>query len=277
LPSDLVSQIAEAVATLSPSERRVAELVLRQPATWISATTAELARHAGVSEPTVIRFCRTVGCAGVQDFKLRLAQDLAATARHLPVEVAADDTVGMVAAKVLNREIAELTRVRNSLDAVTLEAATVLLAGASRLEFYGFGASGSVAHDAQNKFFRLGLPVVAHTDFRVQAMSASILGPGAVVVAISHTGRTRELLQSVDIALRNNVPVVAVTASGTPLSQRATVCVPVDVVEDTSLYTPMSSRLAHLAMLDVLQVTVALRRGDAALAAMTRSKLAVRG
>jgi len=261
---------------LRRSEQKIGDIVLRKPHSIVNASVSEVAREASVSQPTVVRFCRSVGCSGFQDFKLRLAQDLATGTPYIHSDVLAEDPVADVAAKVVNRAITALTRVRNQINPDSLEKAVSILADATRIELFGFGASGIVALDAQNKFFRLGVPTAAYTDFHVQAMAAAILGPGAVVVAISHTGRTRELLRSVDLALDAGAKVVAITTGGSPLAERATVPLLVDVVEDTGVYTPMTSRLAHLTVVDVLQVAVALRKGTTLADNLAKSKRPIR-
>lgn len=261
---------------LRRSEQKIASLVLKHPHAIVNASVSEVAREAEVSQPTVVRFCRSIGCAGFQDFKLRLAQDLARGTPYVHEDVRPDDPIADMAAKVMNRSIAALTRVRNQVNADAMGHAVDILTQARRIEFYGFGASGVVAQDAQNKFFRLGIPAVAYSDFHVQSMAATILGPDGVAVAISHTGRTRELLRSVELALDGGTPVIAITSGGTPLAERATVALLVDVPEDTSIYTPMTSRLAHLAVIDILQVAVALRRGIQNTDSLFRSKRPIR-
>ncbi|WP_119678088.1 transcriptional regulator HexR [Indioceanicola profundi] len=272
----MLERIRAMMPGLRKSEQKIAELVLKRPHSMVNASVAEVARDAAVSQPTVVRFCRAIGCAGFQDFKLRLAQDLATGTPYVHEDVKPDDPIADVAAKVLNRSMAAIARIRNQINADAVGMAVDILCAAKRLEFYGFGASGIVAMDAQNKFFRLGLPCTAYTDFHVQAMSAAILGPEAAVLAISHTGRTRELLRSVELALESGAKVIALTTGGTPLAERATVSLLVDVEEDTSIYTPMTSRLSHLAMVDVLQVGVALRRGTGLTNSLVRSKRPIR-
>ncbi|MFM2042865.1 MAG: hypothetical protein RLY86_1441, partial [Pseudomonadota bacterium] len=257
----MLERIRGMMPSLRKSEQKIAELVLKRPHSMVNASVSEVARDAAVSQPTVVRFCRAIGCSGFQDFKLRLAQDLATGTPYVHEDVKPDDPVADVAAKVLNRSIAAIARIRNQVNTESVGTAIDILCAAKRLEFYGFGASGIVAMDAQNKFFRLGMPCTVYTDFHVQAMSAAILGPEGAVIAISHTGRTRELLRSVELAMDGGAKVIAVTSGGTPLAEKATVSLLVDVAEDTSIYTPMTSRLVHLAMVDILQVGVALRRG----------------
>src|SRR3546814_3198151 len=111
------------------------------------------------------------------------------------------------------------------------------------IEFYGVGNSGIVAADAQHKFFRFDLATVAYSDSHVQLMAASLLGTSDVLVAISHSGRSRELLDAVRLARKNGCPIIAITATNTPLAELATVLLRADTQEDTEIYSPMISRL----------------------------------
>lgn len=258
-PLDLLKHIAEKRPSLSPAERRVADVALQRPDELIYASLAVVAADAGVSEPTVVRFCRSVGCAGFQDLKLQLAQTIASHFPYADLPIASDAGVVDYATKVFDATLDTLVRLRRDLDVAAVERAVEHLTAARRIEFYGLGASGFVAQDAQHKFFRLPVPCVAYTDTHMQAMAAAALGKGDVVVAISHTGRTRELLESVAVAHASAATIIAITNRTSPLATRADVVIGVDVPEDTDLYTPMTSRIAHLAVIDVLALGAALR------------------
>lgn len=257
----LLSRIRMARPDLRRSEQKVADFVLARPSEVVNSSITVLANRTQVSEPTIIRFCRALKCGGFQDFKLRLAGSLARGVPYVYTGVDAADSTADVGNKVFDRSIATLIEVRNHLDPLAFERAIELLEGAKRIEFYGHGASGIVAADAQHKFFRLGTAAVAYSDPHIHSMSAATLGPGCVVVAISHTGRSVDLLHSVDIALEAGADVIAITAWNSPLAQASTVALFADVAEDTDCYTPMMSRITHLVMVDVLAVGVALRRG----------------
>lgn len=272
----LLSRIGAMESQLRRSERKVAELVLSRPHSVVSAPIAAVAERADVSEPTVIRFCRTMGYAGFQQFKLELARSLASGVPYVLHGVTPDESTEDLTAKVIERSIATLVQVRNHLSTASLDTAIGLLADAARIEFYGHGASGIVAEDAQHKFFRLGVPTVAYRDPHVHSMSAAVLPTDAVVVAISHTGRTLDLIHSVELALESGASVIGITAAGSPLAERCTVSLFADVHEDTDIYTPMTSRIAHLAILDVLSIGVALRRGPELLHQLERTKAKLR-
>lgn len=268
----MLTRIKALRGELRRSEQKVADLVLEHPSSAVGASIAAIAKGAGVSEPTVIRFCRAVGCAGFQDFKLRLAGSLASDIPYISSGVNVADTAGDLSTKLFDRAIATLVQARNHLNADGVEQAIDLLAAAPRIEFYGHGASGMVAQDAQHKFFRLGVPTIAYSDAHTHSMSASILPADSVVVAISHTGRSADLLRSAELALTAGAQVVSITACGSPLALISTVALYADVNEDTDTYTPMTSRIAHLTICDILAVGVALRRGPELAASLERTK-----
>ncbi|MDE2463421.1 MAG: SIS domain-containing protein [Alphaproteobacteria bacterium] len=258
---NLLERIRAQEPQLSTAERRVARALLNRPNDFVQAAVADIAQKVGVSQPTVIRFARSVGCTGLQDLKLKLAGSLVSGVPYVHSSVRPEDPTAEIAVKVFDNAIAALLRCRNAISPATLDQAIDLLAQASRMEFYGLGNSGIIAADAQHKFFRLGTPAIAYADPHIQAMAATLLGPRDVLVAISNSGRTTELLDAVDIALRNGCKVVAITSTGSPLARTASVALLADAQEDAELYSPMLTRLLHLTLIDVLAVGVALRRG----------------
>lgn len=243
------------------SEQKVAHFVLKCPKEVIHMRIVDLATEANVSEPTVVRFCRALGCDGFQDFKLKLAQVLATDTSFAQFSMNDGDTVGEFSRSIFDSTVGTLLQVRDRLDITRLQDAINLLANANRVEFYGYGASGAVAVDAQHKFFRLQMSTAAYSDPHMQNMSAVTLTPGDVVVAISQTGRTTSLLQSVQLAHDAGASVIGLCPSGTPLAEQVSLPLYIDVPEDTEIYTPMTSRIVHLVVVDVLAVGVAKLRG----------------
>ena len=272
----MLEQVRRAYPQLPAAERKVADQLLQHPNAFMRSAVAEIARRAGVSQPTVIRFARSLGLAGLQELKLRLAGSLVGGVPYVHAAVASGDSTADMAAKVFDNAIAALIQGRNAVNPNAVERAIGMLASARRIEFYGLGNSGIVAADAQHKFFRFGLAVVAYADPHVQAMAASLLGHDDVVVAISQSGRTRDLLDAVAIALRGGCRVIAITEPGSPLAQCATVTIEAEAAEDAEVYSPMPSRLLHLALVDVLAVGVALALGDRVIATLERTKRALR-
>lgn len=257
----MLERIKNTLDNLSKSERRVGELVLAQPNLVANAPIAQIAAMANVSQPTVIRFCRTLNCSGLQDFKLRLTRSLVSGVPYVHSLVHPTDSAHDLAKKLFDNNISNLLRTRNELDTDVLEKAISVLAAAKRIEFYGQGTSGIIAMDAQHKFFRLGVPTNAYSDGHMHSMSASMLKPGDAVIAISNSGRTIDLIRSAEIARESGADVIGITHSKSPLAKRCTLTLFADTMEDPDLYTPMITRIVHLVIIDVLAVGVALRRG----------------
>ncbi|ALO47665.1 SIS domain-containing protein [Pseudohongiella spirulinae] len=259
---NLISKIKDRRESLRKSERKVADFVIDNAAAVLSMRIMDVAAQAQVSEPTVVRFCRALDFDGFQSFKLQLAQHLGASSSYSQFSVDDTDTVADVSHKVFDSTIGSLITVRDELDPQALELAIAAINQANRVEFYGFGASGSVASDAQHKFFRLQLSSAAYTDPHIQHMSAISLSPKDVVVAISQSGRTKALIQSVELALDAGATVVGLAPQDTPLSRLSSIPIYVNMEEDLQIFTPVSSRIAHLLVIDVLAMGVARLRKD---------------
>ncbi|TAG84231.1 MAG: SIS domain-containing protein [Betaproteobacteria bacterium] len=257
----LLSRITAVRLNLRPSEQRVASFVLGQPNRVAHMAIAELAEAVGVTDPTIARFCQGLGFTGFKAFKVALAKSLATGVPYVHTDVSPQDAAPEVIAKVFDRSIATLISIRNQVDPKLFERATDALARARRIEFYGVGNSGIVALDAQHKFFLMGMHTVAYNDPHWQVQSAALLTSEDVVVAISRTGRTRDMIQTCELAQRAGATVIAVTARASLLAKLADIALAVDVEEDPDVYSPMVGRLAQLALVDALSVSVALKLG----------------
>ncbi len=256
------------------SERKVAELVLARPDEVIHMRIVDLAAAAQVSEPTVVRFCRAIGCEGFGNFKVALARGSATSAAAEPFSLDARDTARDYTYKVFDATLETLTRVRSAVDPDAIEVAVDALCNARRVEFYGFGASGPVAIDAQHKFFRLQIASAAHSDPHIQAMSAMSLTPEDVVVAISQSGRSSALLEALDFVRESGALSIGLAPGDTPVIERCDLPIPIDVAEPSEgSYSPLPSRIAHLIIIDVLAAGVSRSKGgevDRHLARMNR-------
>ncbi len=259
--SAILGHIQRLRASLSPAERRVADHVLSHPRATLNDPIAAIAKAAEVSQPTVIRFCRSLGCEGLSDFKLRLASGLTGTIPVTHTQVTGDDSMLELGVKVLGNTASAILQVRDQINRDTIDRAVELLSGAERVDFFAVGHYRVVADDAQFKFLRFGIASASFTDPRMQALSAQVLQPSGVAVLISSSGRIDDLLAVADIAQARGVKVVAITASHSPLAKKADVALMVDHVEDLATHVPMVSRILHLLVIDILVVGVAMHRG----------------
>lgn len=254
--------ILEAVRMMRPemrkSDRKVADTVLENPHRIMNATVAETAELAGVSQPTVIRFCTSIGCDGFQDFKIRLAQSLVLGTPATQSAITSEDTPDEVAAKIFDYTMTSLDWARHKLDMVQINEAVSLILNARSIEIFGFGASGIVAQDFQQKFPLLGVPCHATTDSHQQLIAASMMRPGDIAVAISHTGKTMTIIELARLAREQGAKVIAISGSSqTALANYADIMINVETLENTDVFTPTTSRIAALVVVDIITTLVA--------------------
>lgn len=273
---NLLDRIRMELGQFSAAEQAVAQLVLKDPSGFQKMPVTELAKRAGVSSPSVVRFCRSLGYEGLSDFKLKLAASLNAGVPFIHQSVQAGDNGETLIQKVLDNAIHTLNTFRNTVPVKPIDKATQLLAKTitrkGRLVFYGVGNSGFVAMDAEHKFFRMGCTAHAYSDGHLQIMAASMLNKADCLIIISNSGRSQDLLDATQIARAAGASTIAITASGSPLAQAVQVHIPADHGEYYEQYSPMVSRLLHLCVVDVLATQVALQLGDSVQKNMARLK-----
>lgn len=272
----MLSKISEFLSQLSGAERKVAECALAEPKWFVHAAVAEIAERALVSQPTVIRFCRSLGYKGLPEFKLALSASIGQEGMpFVHAELNSDDDMGDVTEKVLGNTAASILGARRFLNETELENAIAMLTHARRIEFYGVGNSGIVAQDAQHKFFRFGVSTVAYSDPHIQLMAASVLTEQDVLVVISNSGSSIEVLDAVSIAKENGASVIAITRADSALAQLADCVLNVASSENSEQYTPMISRLLQLVVVDILAIGLALRLGETASLQLQKGKRSI--
>lgn len=271
----MLGTVRSARMTLSKSEDKVADFVLSEPDSVVQASIQSLAKTVGVSEPTVVRFCKAIGCSGYHDFKMKLARSRASQEKYFFRDVASEDSSKVISEKLIDSAIASMQDVRNQLDFDAVDQAIKLYSNAARVEFYGSGGSAVVAEDAQLKFLRLGKPAISYADPHIQLASAALLDEKSLAIAISYTGRNKDMLDAVALAKEAGAKVLSVTRTGTALASMCDVNLNVDVAEDSDVFSPLKSRLAQMVVLDILAVGVALQGGQHMMERLSSATLAI--
>ena len=237
----MLTEINRSLPDLSPSERRVGEWIIAHPKEAIRANLAHVAEECGTSEPTVIRFCRTVGLRGFRELGIRLTEALSNPTSYVHRDVHPNDTTSDAITKVMDASINSLIDMKSRLSKMPVDQAVEALARARQIAFAGLGASGHVARDACHKFFRLGIPCSTLTDTPMILQFAAIVEPDDVMVLLSHTGRWPEFTKAARLATSRGATVIAITNASSDLAAAATILFPAQVIEDTSVYTPMTT------------------------------------
>lgn len=262
MATNILDTISRRMPDMRRSERKVAEFVLKYSDEVIHMRIVDLASETHVSEPTVVRFCRAISCDGFQSFKLQLAQLLAARPAYSPFNVPANASTAEYCESVFETTVNTLTAVSKDLDYGAIEKAASCLSHARRVEFYGLGSSSPVAIDAQHKFFRLQIASAAYSDPHLQVLSAMTLGEEDLVVAISQSGCTQSLIDVMQQVKDSGATLISIAPGHTPVSEAADIPIYVDVQQyNEETFTPLPSRIVHMAVIDVLALGVSKIKG----------------
>jgi RpiR family transcriptional regulator, carbohydrate utilization regulator len=279
---DILPRLEAMMDAMTRSEVRIAKQILAAPDDFVRSSVRSVAADLGVSEPTILRFCRTVGCEGFKDLKFRLIQELALSQANSDRAERATKAVGPsgraaaasrgLAQKSLDDDrlfdtiIEALTRTRNTLVHEDVTASAQAIAKAGRVVVYGIGgSSAAMASEAHNRLFRLNVPVMVFTDGYTQRMAAAILAEGDVALFISSTGRPRELQESLELAKYCKATCIAITDKETPLGRDADICLHVGLgASGIEEIQPNPMRFAQLFVIDRLAYAVAAILGEKA-------------
>jgi RpiR family transcriptional regulator, carbohydrate utilization regulator len=279
--TDIIARIKDRYPDLRPAEQSVADAVLSDVQAAVDASNAHIAIRAGVSQPTVTRFCRAIGCEGVRDFKLQLARSLVVGDLYLTADAApanlTDAALPPFWDSVLSEARAAIHAVERQLDPALLMLAAGLLAqSGGRVFALGLGgSSSSLAEETQNRLFRYGLGVTALKDPYLARMMVATCRPGDAFVAISATGRTREVIEAVEMARHHRAATIAITTPGSDLARAADVALTVAMPEYPDTLKPSASRFAFLAVIDLMAAATGYTIGPPARENLRRIKYAI--
>lgn len=272
--ADIITRLQAMTQDGSKSDRRLAALVLSDLDFASKAAISDIAARADVSEPTVTRFCRSLGCEGVRDFKFWLAQALAVGGPYLnPAPLDRDIREQRIASAVTEAAVSAIQRASANIDMATLIAVGERLASSAQVLCIGSGGTSSMlATEMQNRLFRLGLSVTAQVDGQLQRMYAAVANPETAVIGFSTSGYAQSVIDAVNLARQYGAHTVAVTAPGSALAHMAETVIEFQPVEDGNIYKPTSSRFALLAILDMIATATAESRDSKVLENLRRIK-----
>jgi RpiR family transcriptional regulator, carbohydrate utilization regulator len=256
--SDVLSKIRGFYSSLSSSEKKVADFILKHYQETIRMTLAEVAQESRVSDATVLRFCRSIGFKRWLEFKIDLTQTLATTPEQILDEVIEDDSPGIIARKVFGNSIQALTDTMAVIDDVSYQQALELINAAERILLVGVGTSGPMANEMHNRFLRLGLNCHVQTDSYIQVMESALLTAKDLVIVISQTGDSEDPLRTTAQAKSKRCSVIVITGnSGSKLTEYADVIL-LSVSHETRVET-IASRIAQYAIIHALYVGLAMQ------------------
>jgi DNA-binding MurR/RpiR family transcriptional regulator len=260
---DVIGYLLDHESELSRSHAKIAKAILHHPTTFVEKPIEELVGWLGVSAPTITRFCRTIGCEGLRDLKLKVMSSMRVGVRYLePVTPPA--TLEEARQRVVMRAQRAILEAQRTIDASMLERAIELLTRSRMIYAFGSGGVSSwLIEEIHNRLFRLGLRISTSNDHQMQMMIAATVERGDVVFCSSLSGNNEELIKAARIAADYGAVTIGLTVAKTPLASVVEIPLALGVADDGDVLGPTSLRYAFLAVIDMLAYGAAIRSPSA--------------
>lgn len=258
------------------NEMKIYEFIEINRKEIIHMSVADAAEACGVSEAAIVRYAQKLGYKGYQAMKISIAQDVIEPGQQIYGQLSKGDTIPTIVDKIFDSNIQSLRDTSDVLSRENIDEAVNLILGCRRLLFFGVDGSGCVAMDGQHKFLKIGYMAMAFTDSNLQAMAASVLTSRDVLVAVSHSGASKDILMAMDIAKQSGAKTIAITNYGkSPIVEKADVVLYTSSNETAFNSDALSSRIAELTIIDMLYIGVSYKRYDESYANILKTRKAL--
>lgn len=247
------------LSILNPTERRIADWLIIKGNIRQETSLREVASTLKVSEPLLVKVAKKIGFSGFRELRSALISYFESLPYEKEEEVTEHDSLDTVLDKVFSSSIQALKEARSVADSATIGKAAQLIFNARRVIIFGVGGSASVGLDFEHKLLRLGIISHAYSDFHLMLMAASQLEEKDIVIAISQTGATREMLNAVNTARAKKTKVICITNNdGSPLSQSSDLSIFSPAMSGPLLGQNAVARIVQLNLLDSLFIAILL-------------------
>lgn len=268
-------KILSKINSLTNTEKKIAQYVLDHYESVLNSNIIELSEQAKVSEASVVRFCKSLGYKGFQEFKIKAAIDVLPKDKHFNPVLKEDDSVEGICRKIFNSEMSVLNRTLLGLDMKAIEAAAEAIYSAKQVVLFGSGGSQLVAQDALHKLMKIGIKIHVYADHDLQLMSSSLMKPEDVAIGISHSGSNSSVYYCLKNARECGAKTIALVRQGkTPLSKNADIILQTTSEETIFQSESVTTRIAQLAIIDSLVAVVAFKNYDDSYAAIQQTRSA---
>ncbi|WP_313527529.1 MurR/RpiR family transcriptional regulator [Anaerotignum sp.] len=257
------------------TEKKLADYVLANYEEILNKNIVELAESAEVSEASIVRFCKSLGYKGFQEFKINAARDVIPKEKHFNPSLDKDDDTWTICQKMFASGVSVLNRTLTILNADDLDTVSEFILKSKKIVFFGIGGSSFVCQDAQHKFMKIGLNVFVYPDVDMQMMAASLMTSEDLAIGVSHSGTNRSVLECLKTAKESGAKTVALVAQGkTPISKIADIVLYTGTEETVFKSESLSTRIAQLTIIDTLVSIVSFKDYNSAYQAIQLTRKA---
>jgi len=256
---------------MGKAEKRIADWLMENPGGIIPLSIIDLAEKCNCGEATIVRFARRLGFSGYQDMKISLAQETGAAS--VSTTITSEDSASDIYDKVCNDIYCSLEKTKLAVDPDALQAACEKISEARRIVIFGLGNSASIAKDAEHKFLRAGCDAAAYSDNHMQVIAASHLTDKDVVLAISHSGSSKDIIDALKIAKGAGATTVCITSEGkSPILNHSDIILHTASDETKYNILALNSRIAQLSLINVIYYHIVYNRPEKAVEAIKNTE-----
>jgi len=266
--TDVLQRLLHASRVGDATTARLAAWLLEQRGQIVDLPISRFAQEAGVTETTIVRFCKGVGYSGYRELRLALVQSVG-IAKGLQVGVeertpakAGDGSLLSLAKKIVARNTDVLMWTPQLLDEQSLERAIEALSKATTVYLVGFGSSGPVALDLYQRLLRLGIRAISCSDPHILTVITTNLDPGDVLFGITYSGKSRDLVDALKAAKEREAITVVLTSNGGAVAARLADILIISAVQpEMKARETVATRISQLAIVDVLCTALTSKLG----------------
>ncbi len=271
----ILNKMKSLYPNMGKSEKRIADYLLKSPQLIADLSIKELAAKSGSSVATVVRFSRRIGLDGFGELKIGMVRELG-EASKISDEITINDSCYDIFRKRINDIYSALQNTADVIDSKALEAAAKKIMHAKRIVIFGLGNSASIAQDAAHKLMRLGLDAESCSDNHIQAIIASHLDRDSVAIGISHSGKSKDIIEAMQLSKIGSAATICVTNFGaSPLSDICDITLNTKADETAHSILALSSRIAQLAIFDAIYNYIVINTDKASLNAIYNTEFAL--
>lgn len=275
-PRTIGAHIRMKLPTLSKLEAQIVDNIIARNEFSENTPIKDIAEENHVSEAMIVKTAKKLDFSGYRELRANLALYRQQEVSKMFQDISPEDSIEKLIDKVFHNSIQALEETMAILDPAQIKRSTALLCQADRLLFFGVGGSAQIASDLAHKLLRIGISAEVFSDTHMMLMAASLCDHDSAVLAVSHSGRTADVIEAVKLARSNGARSVVLTNYGqSPLCEYADAVLTSTSQGASILGENAASRIAMLNILDVLYVAIAERDLKKAEENLSRTQAAV--
>ncbi|QFP80151.1 MurR/RpiR family transcriptional regulator [Latilactobacillus graminis] len=270
----ILDEIEQQYKHLSKQQRLIADYLLTYPKDVLSQTSKEIGERSGVSAATVVRFVQQIGLDNFSELKIAIATQLSSGKTVVDTVIEKNDTPKILSEKLAGVYESTVQKSYSMLNIDNLTKSLTLINKAKRVYLLGIGTSGLIAYDLYHKFNRYGIKTFYETDAHMNLEFLANATEQDIVIAISYSGKTKEVLIGAEFAHNNGIPVVSITREDTALSLLSDICLFVPDNERIVRVAAVASKLSTMFIADLVFMGIMqLRFGEMSDAALQTNRI----